>query len=336
MKQITVSKNEAGQRLDKLLGKYLKEAPKSFIYKMLRKKNITLNDKKATGNEMTASGDIVKIFLSDETYEKFAGKPQEKPPVPKKSVSSSICVLYEDEDVLFLNKPAGILSQKAQPQDVSINEMFLAYLLEKGEITEEELMHFKPSICNRLDRNTSGIVACGKSLPGLQALSAMLRERTMKKYYLTIVSGRVSHDSYIQGYLTKDERTNKVSISETAAADSQPIETGYHILAYGQDLTLLEVHLITGRTHQIRAHLSSIGHPIIGDEKYGNSRVNKAFRQKYKLQAQLLHSYRMKFPVMEGTLKKLSGKQILATVPRKFSLILKGEQINWVPGTPEA
>ena len=159
MKLITVHKQEEGQRLVKLLGAYLKEAPTSFFYKMLRKKNITLNGKKADGTEKLKNGDEIRLFLSDETYEKFAGKarPKEKFPTAK------LNIVYEDSNVIFINKPAGMLSQKSIPSDVSLNEYLLGYLEKSGQWKQEESKAFRPSVCNRLDRNTSGMVICGKS-----------------------------------------------------------------------------------------------------------------------------------------------------------------------------
>ncbi len=337
MKKITVTKNEAGQRMDKLLAKILSDAPKSFFYKMLRKKNITLNGKKAEGNEKLAVGDEITFFLSDETFEKFAGKSKcvskEIDHAMKDAVELS--VLYEDEHVLFVNKPAGMLSQKAQPSDVSLNEHMIAYLLRTGAITKEELLSFKPSICNRLDRNTSGIVAAGKSLKGLQQLGEMFQKRTMDKYYLTIVSGKVEKEQYIHGYLKKDEKTNKVVVKKEAFEDAQEIETAYRPLAGNEQWTLLEVHLITGRTHQIRAHLSSIGYPIVGDAKYGKRQINDKMRQKYHLSNQLLHAWRMQFGETEDALAKLAQMQIQAPVPKIMEDILKGEKIQWEHGDLE-
>ena len=197
MQKITVSSNEAGQRLDKLLGKYLSNAPMSFVYKMLRKKNIKLNGKKAQGNEKLTKGDQVEVFLSDDTWQKFAGAPGAEKQLPAdlaRAMESSIrlSVIYEDPDILILNKPSGMLSQKAAPSDLSLNEYMIAYLLKKGDLKLAELATFRPSVCNRLDRNTSGLVTAGKSLAGLQQLSEILRDRTVKKYYLTIVKGAMT------------------------------------------------------------------------------------------------------------------------------------------------
>lgn len=175
MQKFIVTPNEAGQRLDKLLFKYLNLAPRSFIYKMLRKKNITLNHKKCDGSEKTAAGDEVNLWLADETIEKFR-EIKKFARVPK-----HFRVIFEDDDLLAVNKPAGLLSQKAKPEDISVNEEAVSYLLESHAITEKSLEVFKPSVCHRLDRNTSGLLIVGKSLPGLQHMSEVLKERTGKK-----------------------------------------------------------------------------------------------------------------------------------------------------------
>ena len=182
MKQLVVKELESGQRLDKFLGKYLKEAPKSFLYKMLRKKNITLNGKKATGNEKLQPNDEIKLFLSDDTLEKFRGE-------EKSSSRTKLDIVYENSHVLFVNKPAGMLSQKAEKEDVSLVEYITGYLLEKKCLTKEDLRTFRPGVCNRLDRNTSGIVAAGKTVQGLQEMSLWFKERNLHKYYLTLVKG---------------------------------------------------------------------------------------------------------------------------------------------------
>ena len=225
--------NEAGQRLDKFLGKYMPLAPKRFFYKMLRKKNITLNGKKAAGQEKLAEGDRIRFFLSDETVSKFTGSAQttekqerKRPAVPPVELD----ILYEDRHTLFINKPAGMLSQKAAADDVSLVEYVTGYLLKSGQITDDELRTFHPAVCNRLDRNTSGIVAAGKTLAALQELSAMFRDRTLRKYYLCFVAGSVKEGAHIDGYLVKDPKTNRVSFSKTETAGAVRIETEYRPL----------------------------------------------------------------------------------------------------------
>lgn len=311
MQKFIVTPNEAGQRLDKLLVKYLNLAPKSFIYKMLRKKNITLNNKKCDGSEKTAVGDEVTLWLSDETIEKF----RETKKVAR--VSWSFKVVYEDEHILAINKPVGLLSQKAKPEDISANEEAISYLLEHKAIDEKSLEVFKPSVCHRLDRNTSGLLIVGKSLYGLQHMSEILKDRTAEKYYLCLVEGIIEKQQHIYGYLTKDEKTNQVYISKEKAQDSQPIETRYEPLGNNGFQTLLKVELITGRTHQIRAHLASVGHSIVGDGKYGSEKVNDWFRRHYRLKHQLLHSWRMEF----------DNYKLTAPLWPEFEKILKGENL---------
>ena len=317
MQEIKVTKNEAGQRLDKLLAKYLNEAPKSFFYKMMRKKNIVLNGKKATGNEKLEEGDIVKLFLADETIRKFSS-------VKIQRTKTNLSVIYEDQDVVLINKPVGMLSQKAKESDVSLVEHLISYLLDAGELSEETLKSFRPSICNRLDRNTSGIVVAGKSLPGLQKMGELFKERNLHKYYRCLVQGVIREDQYLKGWLKKDEKTNKVQILDRPSDPSdQPIETEYHPLWTKEGVTLLEVRLITGKTHQIRAHLASEGHPLIGDYKYGDRKLNDFYQKKYGLKSQLLHAYRLEFPVMEGVCSQLSEKVFIADVPPLFAKICK-------------
>lgn len=313
MKEIVINKNEAGQRLDKFLGKLLKEAPASFYYKMLRKKNIVLNGKKATGNEKLTVGDSVKLFLSDETFEKFAGKRQTND-LAASVPNIALEIVYEDHDVLAINKPAGMLSQKAKKEDISANEYILQYLLESGTITRESLHTFKPSVCNRLDRNTSGILVAGKTLNGLQQMSKAFRERSMEKYYLAIVAGHISKPRRIEGFLKKDGINNQVTILSEPSNDAKPIITEYRPLKLVGQVTLLEVHLITGRSHQIRAHLASIGHPVIGDTKYGNPRLNREFLKNAGVTHQLLHAYRLFLA---------DGTKIQADAPKEFERALE-------------
>ncbi len=316
MRSITVNKNEAGQRLDKLLSKYLNLAGKGFLYKMMRKKNIVLNGKKCDGSEKLSEGDEIKLFLADETIEKFSEVKVQK--VKK----TKLHIIYEDDHVLLINKPSGMLSQKAKEQDESLVEYLIDYLLDSGKLTKEDLRSFRPSVCNRLDRNTSGLVAAGCSLAGLQKLSAMFKDRSLHKYYLCVVSGSVREKKRIEGFLKKDEKTNQVTISQKELPDSAPICTEYEPLMETGTYTLLKVTLITGRTHQIRAHLASIGHPIVGDAKYGNTRVNEEAKRQYHIRSQMLHSWKLVFPQMEEPLAHLSGKSFTAPLPGEFKKVL--------------
>lgn len=314
MQEITVGKNESGQRLDRLLSKYLDRAPKSFLYKMLRKKNVKLNGKKAVGGEMLLEGDRISIYLSDATIDAFREK-------TAKTVSAETGervrplaasqIIYEDEDILIVNKREGQLSQKAKPEDITINEQLIAYCEAKGAGGEI----FKPSVCNRLDRNTSGILLCGISLAGSQYLSKVLRERTLDKYYMTIVKGGIKEAVAITGYLQKDERANRVKVTDKPLTKGTFIETAYEPIKSNSRYTLLKVKLVTGKSHQIRAHLASIGHPIIGDYKYGDRQMNDRLKLQYGLKAQLLHACEVCFRE-DGSY--WSGKCFVAEKPELF------------------
>lgn len=307
MREFWIQKNEAGQRLDKYLKKHLSHASANFIYKMLRKKNIVLNDKKASGSEKLNINDNVKMYLSEETYQKFTSSTEERnrmeelPKLQRESLPFQI--LYENDDIIIINKPAGMLSQKAKQEDISANEYILSYLLLSGGIKEAELNTFRPSVCNRLDRNTSGILIAGKTLKGLQEMSKGLKAGGIEKYYRGMVEGVIEGPYRLKGYLHKDEERNKVYImAEPKSKEDKWIETEYVPIRNFPDATLLEINLITGRSHQIRAHLASIGHPIIGDYKYGAAK-RKGIR------AQLLHAYRICLENKE---------EIIAPLPKEF------------------
>lgn len=312
MRQIVIGPNDAGQRFDKYLKKLFPKAQSGFLYKMLRKKNIVLNGKKATGSEKLNLTDEVKIFFSEETFEKLSDgvilKQNSDVQSTKDSYDklsfekSGLTILYEDEDLLAVNKPAGMLSQKAKADDFSANEWILLYLeTEKNaektgktkEIAKDSLV-FRPSVMNRLDRNTSGILLAGKTLKGLQEGSKALKERTIKKEYLALVKGKVKKEGVVRSYLLKDEGKNQVQIFDMPREGTTQIETGFYVKeSFGEQYTLLRIHLITGKTHQIRAQLAAMGHPIIGDPKYGDVTCNRLFRDCCKVKRQLLHAYRV-------------------------------------------
>lgn len=356
MQSVIVGSNQAGQRLDKFLRKRLPLAGGGFLYKMLRKKNITLNGKRAEGGDMLSVGDEICLFLSDETLAKFSGdgvlagrasggkvSPTRVPGGERGEGGRAeeygaayrrlqgITVVYEDDDCIFLNKPAGILTQKAAPGDCSLNEWLAGYLLDRDASLLNDLPTFRPSVCNRLDRNTSGIVLCGKSLKGLQYLSACIKGRGIRKYYRTICAGVLEEPAVLGGRLIKDTAKNRVEIipeGAEAGKGSSPICTVCRPIKVTEGYTLLEVELITGKTHQIRAHLADMGHPLIGDAKYGMEPVNRALYGRFGLRHQLLHAYRVEFPPAgegDGDIaERLGGRSFCAPYPALFLEIQKG------------
>lgn len=321
MRKLEIGKNEAGQRMDKYLKKYLKEAGSGFLYKMIRKKNILLNDKKAEGKEMLQQGDTITLYLAEETIEKFRGAQDTAVMIPQKK-SVKLDIIYEDEDFLILNKPAGMLSQKAGAKDISMVEYLIEYLVTTNQITQEELRTFHPSVCNRLDRNTSGLILAGKTLTGLQSFSQMLKERSMKKYYLALVKGNITKKQHCKAYLWKDAKTNQVRILQQPKKDAEFIETAYEPLWNGKDCALLKVDLITGKSHQIRAHLASLGYPLAGDPKYGNKSWNKQLQEMTGLKRQFLHAWLVEFPNDSKRLSALADKKLFAPLPSDLESVV--------------
>ncbi len=337
MRELIVKELEAGQRLDKFLHKYLKEAPNSFLYKMMRKKNIVLNGKKVTGSEQIKEGDSIKLFLSEETIDKFIGQvsvmditaPYKKAYTELKDIQ----VVAEFEDVLFLNKPAGVLSQRADGNDLSANEWLIGYLLDKKIITDEELQTFKPSVCNRLDRNTSGLLVCSKTLLGSQEMARVLKDRSLHKFYRCLVHGNCELEGVYEAYLYKDEKNNKVTVYNDFKGiptgiknKATPIKTGIKPVKYDSknDCTELEIELFTGKTHQIRAQMEKLGFPLVCDIKYAGCKEKNATVQKYHKEAkqhnskhmgQILHAYRLVFPKMTDKLAYLSCREIICEKP---------------------
>jgi len=307
LREIRVGKNDSNQRLDRFLKKYMDEAGTGFIYKMLRKKNIKVNESKASPEMMIFEGDTIQLYLSDETIDKFIGTKE----VRKSKLAPRI--IYEDENLVLINKPAGILSHGAGEEfEENIVDSLITYLIQKGDYIPRIEKTFSPSICNRLDRNTSGVIIGAKNSEALRLVNKAIKEGSVRKYYKTIVKGTIKEDFEHKGFLIKDEDRNLVDISDKQGERSKDVYTKFRVIMSKGGYSLLEVELITGRTHQIRSTLQTMGYPVIGDRKYGNSVVNDEFRKKYGLENQWLHGYRIVLNGLEEKLDYLNSREFIA------------------------
>ena len=325
MQQIRVPQAEAGRRIDKYLMKYFDAAPKSFIYKAFRKKNIKLCGKRAAGNELLNEGDLIELFFSDETIASMRKTPvgNHKVPAGDKATLREYCeIVYEDKDVIFADKRENVLSQKAEPGDYSLNEALLDYCGGKPEASS-----FVPSVCNRIDRNTTGLVCFAKSYKAARLLSEMLRDRSLEKYYLAAVSGVVNEAAHVEAWLVKDKKNNKVTVSDRPSAGAEHIETAFRPIDGAEVLgkhpyTLVKVELITGKSHQIRAQLAAVGHPLLGDHKYGSRELNKYLAEEYGIRSQLLHAWEMHFPEdTPSPLDTFAGKSARTKTPEWVKML---------------
>ncbi len=300
---ITVSRNDAGQRLDKFLTKTYKALPMAMLYKAIRKKDVRLNGKRCEAADRLSEGDVIGLFLPDDVLT------QVPPTYEFMHSSKTLDIVYEDENILLLNKKVGLL---VHPDDREFRDTLIfrvqRYLYEKGEYDPAAENSFAPALVNRIDRNTAGIVIAAKTAAALRILNDKLKNREIQKYYQCIVHGKMpKNEDTLEGYLEKNEVQNRVYISDKAKAGARTIRTRYKVLGQRDGFSLLEVHLLTGRTHQIRAHLASIGHPLLGDGKYGTNALNKGTG----FDKQALCSYRLKFDFTTPAdeLEYLNGKE---------------------------
>jgi len=303
MRKLTVNKNDAGQRLDKFLFKFFKSIPSSLIYKGIRKKRIKVNGKKSDIAYMLREGDILELYINDEFFEDIHS---DKDFMELKR--PTVTVVYEDENILLADKRPGVLvhEDNDESKNTLINNI-KAYLYEKGEYNPDDENSFVPALCNRIDRNTGGIVIAAKNAGALRILNEKIRDREIRKFYLCLVQGRLKEkQKTMKDYLVKNEKQNRVYIHSEPVKDSKTVITRYRVLKEGELTSLLEVELLTGRTHQIRAHMAYLGHPLAGDGKYGTNEFNKKVNMKY----QALYSYKLRFEFSdENMLSYLNGME---------------------------
>ena len=314
MKEVKITKSNEGQRVDKYVKKYLNEAPLSMIYKLFRKKDIKVNDHWVKNDYILKENDILKIYIKDEQYNDF------NKPISIVYMKHNLDIVYEDENILVVNKPAEILVHEDSKEKVNTlaNEV-LAYLYDKGEYKNGDV--FKPSPAHRLDRNTSGIMFFGKNNEVLQALETLFKEKeNITKEYVALCYGIINESGTINKALLKDATKNEVYISDNPYAKTAI--TKYEPIKRYKDYTLTKIQILTGRTHQIRVHMAYIGHPVIGDAKYGNFEENRKFEKLFGLKYQFLHSESLTFGKIDGILAYLSNKKFEAPLPKKLQDIL--------------
>ena len=304
MKELTVKQNDAGQRLDRFVGKAVPLLPESLLQKYIRLKRIKLNGKGAKRETRLQLGDVLQLYINDEFFE----KPREENSYLKVG-KPKLDIVYEDENILLADKKPGVLCHSAGTWDYNtLIANIQAYMAQKGEWRPKEENSFAPALCNRIERNTGGIVIAAKNAEALRILNDKIRDREIEKYYLCAVSGRPKPASgKLENYLFKDAAKNQVYVKSRPEPGAKTAVTEYRTLCSKGTLSLVECHLLTGRTHQIRAQMAHAGWPLLGDGKYGRERINRDFGEK----GQALYSYRLvfSFPTDAGCLEYLRGKE---------------------------
>ena len=313
--KIEIGPNEARQRLDKFLRKLLKDVPLSAIFKALRKKDIRVNGKKQNEKYFLEEGDIVEIKY-------IQSKKEDKTKKFMKVDPKRMKVCFEDENIVVVEKWPGILvhSDTSDNKEATLTDYVLCYLNDKGDYVPENEVTFTPAACNRLDRNTSGMIMFGKTFEGVKCVNEAIREDEVKKYYYTLAKGKVKSGLY-EGYIVKNPDTNISTVYDKEVKNSKKISMDVKVVETNGAYSFLEINLITGRSHQIRAHLSHIGNPIIGDNKYGDKKLNSFFESKYGLNYQYLYAYKLNFRKIKGKLEYLDNKTIAVALPPLFKKI---------------
>ena len=314
MISLLVTSKDANQRVDKYLKKYLNEAPLSFIYKLFRKKDVKINKHWVKENYILQEGDELSIYVTNEQIKEF-NKPKQ---IEKVNLNHPI--IFEDENILIVDKPRGLLVHGDQNEkSVTLANEVINYLYFKNEYDPKD-KGFVPAPAHRLDRNTSGLVVFAKNLISLQQLEELFKDKdNIEKHYLALVKGVVDQKLEIDSPLLKDEKTGTVRVSKGGKSALTFVEK---VKIYG-DFSLVDVQILTGRTHQIRVHLASVNHPVVGDSKYGDFKVNKEFKDLYGFENQFLHAYKLKFKKLDGRLSYLSNKEFVSKLPAVEEKLLK-------------
>lgn len=305
MKTIQIGSNESGQRCDKFLRKLLKDVPLSAIYKAFRKGDIRVNGKKIKEQYVLEDGDTIEI-----RYIKTSGEKKKF-----ERIDNNLKITYEDENILMVEKwPNLLVHSDTKDGDPTLTDYVLSYLYDKGDYEPEKEVTFTPAPCNRLDRNTSGIVIFGKNFKYLKALNEAIRERSIEKHYMALVQGRIK-DGVHTGYILKNEDANISKVYETKVPNSKEIAMEVKTIQSCGTFSLIEINLLTGRSHQLRAHLSELGNPIVGDSKYGDKKLNSFFVNRYGLNYQFLYAFKVIFKSNSDELEYMRNKTIAESLP---------------------
>lgn len=314
----TINSKECGQTLEKYIRKVLNTAPLSFIYKLFRKKDIKVNGHWEKEKYILQENDVITIYINDEQLEEFNKK---KDYVPNDDIKDWI--IYEDKNILLINKPRGVLVQKDDHTPTkALDQMVIEYLIYKGEYNPNKDNGFKPGPAHRIDRNTSGIVIFGKNHASLVYLFELLKyHELIGKHYISLVCGKIEQDGVVEAPLRKNFDQKKVVVASTKDG-GKPSKTIYHVIKTFDEYTLLDLTLVTGRTHQIRAHMSYIRHHVVGDSKYGDFKVNNYFKKEFGFEDQFLHASELHFGHLAKPLDYLSSKSFKAEMPEEYKIII--------------
>ena len=309
-----IKKEESGQSLEKYVKKTLSLAPLSFIYKLFRKKDVKVNGHWQDTKYVIKEGEEVTIYITDSQLEEFKRKVE-----IRNNEDISSWIIYEDNNLMLINKPRGLLVQKNEESATALDEMVISYLSSKGEYDPNKDLGYKPAPAHRLDRNTAGIVVFGKNIETLRYLSDALNDKSViQKKYLTLVKGEIDSDGEVNAPLYKNAKTQRVSVSK----EGKPSLTKYKVVRKLHGYTLLEVELLTGRTHQIRVHMAHINHPVLGDSKYGDYELNKMIEKKYGFKNQFLIAYQLVFNSLDNPIKYLSKKKFEIPLTDEYNSLL--------------